>query len=390
MRIGIDATCCFNRRGFGRFTQQLLRALVRAFPEHEYVLLVDRDAAPGDVPEGCEVVNARPARTVTASAVAGDRRTLGEMLAFTLAARRARPDVFFFPAVYSYFPLPLRLRSVVCFHDTIAEDFPELVFPNRTSRWAWGAKVRLALWQATRIMTISAASRASLMRHFGVKPDEIDVVTEGPSPGFGVLDDRERVRATLRSLNLADRPYLLFVGGISPHKNLTTLLDAMQKVLPEHEVRLVMVGDLDADGFLANPDELRARIDADERLRASCVFTGFVSDEDLVDLYNGATALVFPSLGEGFGLPAVEAMASGIPVLASNAGSLPEVVGDAGLFYDPLDASAMAREISRFLDDDELRADLGKRAIVRARQFTWERAAELAMASLERAVNGWT
>lgn len=386
MRIGIDATCCFNRRGFGRFTLQLLQALVREHPEHEYVLFVDRDPEPGELPSGCEVVNARPARTVAASAVAGDRRSLGDMLAFTRAVRRIGCDVFFFPAVYSYFLLPPRMPAVVCFHDTIAEDFPELIFPGATSRWAWGLKVRAALWQATRIMTISAASRTSIMRHFGVEPDRIDVVTEGPSPGFQVIADRERVRATLRSLGLLDRPYLLFVGGISPHKNLSTLLDAMPLVLLENRVRLVMVGDLAADGFLANADELRARIESDERLRSSCVFTGFVSDGQLVDLYNGASALVFPSLGEGFGLPAVEAMASGVPVLASRAGSLPEVVGDAGLFYDPRDAGAMAREINRFLGDSRLRADLGRRALRRAEQFSWERAAELALASLQKAV----
>jgi glycosyltransferase involved in cell wall biosynthesis len=146
-----------------------------------------------------------------------------------------------------------------------------------------------------------------------------------------------------------------------------------------------MVGDLAADGFLANAGELRAKIDADPALRARAVFTGYVSDDDLVALYNGAVALVLPSLLEGFGLPAVEAMACGTPVLASRVGSLPEVVGDAGLLFDPQSAEEMAAAIRSVVDDPGLRGDLARRASDRARRFTWERAADLAMRSLERA-----
>jgi alpha-1,3-rhamnosyl/mannosyltransferase len=321
------------------------------------------------------------------SAVHGARRSLADMFAFTKATHRCKPDIFFCPTIYSYFPLPFGLRSVVCFHDTIAEDFPELIFSRSVERWAWHAKVWLALRQATRIMTVSESSRISLMRRFKLASSQVDVVTEGPSPLFTGEIGETACQATLDNLGLSDRPYLLFVGGISPHKNLLTLLDAMDLVLKRHDVQLVMVGDPLASGFLANRPELQVKIDASEALKSHCTFTGFVPDETLVALYSKAEALVFPSLGEGFGLPAVEAMSQGLPVLASNAGSIQEIVGDAGLYYPPLNAEEMARKINTFLSDPILQATLRDRSRRRIRKFTWERAADLAMESFERAVS---
>lgn len=387
MRIAIDATSALNQRGFGRFTRQLLKTLVARNRQHEYVFLVDRAPGGDDLPEGCEVVNAHPRRTVMESAVNGSRRSLADMFAFTRETRRCRPDLFFCPTIYSYFPLPIGLRSVVCFHDTIAEDFPELIFTRSVERWAWRIKVWLALRQATRIMTVSESSRLSLMRRFKLAGSRIDVVTEGPSPLFSGKISEGACQAAIDELGIGDRPYLLFVGGISPHKNLLTLLDAMDLVLKRHDVQLVMVGDPLASGFLANHPELKVKIDASEALKSHCTFTGFVPDETLAALYSRAQALVFPSLGEGFGLPAVEAMSQGVPVLASNAGSIQEIVADAGLYYPPLDAEEMARKITTFLSDPKLQATLRDRARKRIRRFTWERAADLAMESFERAVS---
>ena len=119
------------------------------------------------------------------------------MLRFTAAAARLRADVFFFPAVSSYFPLPPRQRSVVCFHDTIAEAHPRLIFPDARSRLAWTAKCRLALWQAARVMTVSEASARSLRERFGVSPHRIDVVSEAADPRFHVLTERSAIARTL-------------------------------------------------------------------------------------------------------------------------------------------------------------------------------------------------
>ncbi len=388
MRIAVDASSCFNRRGFGRFARELLAALARRSDGFEYLLLVDRELRPGDLEEplaSLPRLNAQPGRTVTDAAVAGDARTIGEMLAFTRAARRAAADLLFVPAVYSYFPLWPGTRAVVCFHDAIAETFPRLVFPDRKSEWFWRAKSWLAARQSTRVMTVSETSRADLARVYRVRPEKIDVVTEGADPRFRPCSDRAALATALRRLGVSDeRPWFLFVGGISPHKNLTTLLDAFATLLANADAGLVLVGDPKADGFLADAAPLRARIDADVRLRARVHWTGFVSDDDLVPLYQGARALVLPSLLEGFGLPALEAMSCGTPVVASSTGSLPEVVGDAGRFCPPLDAGALARELVTLLQDDATHAELARRALARAKLFSWERGAELAAACFAR------
>ncbi len=168
------------------------------------------------------------------------------------------------------------------------------------------------------------------------------------------------------------RSFLLYVGGLSPHKNLPRLIEAFARAAPG-DVRLVLVGDL-GDIFHTHVPTLRA---AAERsgLKDRVNFTGFVPDEDLVFLYNRAYALVQPSLKEGFGLPPVEAMACGVPVLSSTAGSLPEVVGDAGDFFDPTDVAAIAATLVRLLDDPAERDRLARRALRRAARFTWAEAA---------------
>src|SRR5262249_52076670 len=168
------------------------------------------------------------------------------------------------------------------------------------------------------------------------------------------------------------RRYLLYLGGMSPHKNLLRLIEAFARIAagPDcRDVKLVLAGDL-GDVFHTHVPELRAAVarwGLDDRVN----FPGFVPDDDLVVLYNRAVALAQPSLLEGFGLPPVEAMACGVPVVYSRAGSLPEVVGEGGLDFDPTDVAQMAGAMGRVLADGALRDELGRRALRRARRFTW-------------------
>jgi glycosyltransferase involved in cell wall biosynthesis len=389
VRVAVDAASCFNRRGFGRFARELLQALVARSDGIDYVLLVDREPRPDELPPALlelPRVDANPARTVTASAVAGGRRTLRELLAFTRAARRARADLLFEPAVYASFPLWPGTRSVVCFHDTIAESLPELVFPDRRSEWAWRAKSWLAARQATRVMTVSSASRDALVAAYAIAPQRIDVVCEGASERFRPLEDRGALAATLARLGVpADRPWFLFVGGLAPHKNVALLLDAFARARATIDAALVVAGDPAADGFRAEGVALAERIAADERLKRSVRLLGFVSDDDLVALMNGAHVLVLPSRLEGFGLPALEAMQCGTPVLASRAGALPEVVGEGGALFAPTDADELARALVTSVTDRAWRPRHSLRARAQAANFSWGRAAELAVASFRRA-----
>jgi alpha-1,3-rhamnosyl/mannosyltransferase len=295
-------------------------------------------------------------------------------------------DVFFFPTLYSYFPLLQRKACVVCYHDATAERFPKLLFPTRANHWLWRAKTALARFQTTRAMTISETSAADLEAIHEFARERIDVVTEAADDAFRVIED-PNLRDTVRSLHgiPLDARLLVHVGGMNAHKNILGLLKAMPKIIAaEPRTHLALVGDTSGKGFWDNVDELKAFVAATPQLPAHVHFTGYIGDPELAELLNASDALVFPSLWEGFGLPAVEAMSCGVPVLASRRGSLPEVVGDAGLLFDPEDPSAIASCVIGFFRDEKLQARLARAAVERARLFSWSRGAELAEESFRR------
>ncbi len=386
MRIAIEASCLQNRRGFGRFLRELLPALLARHPEHEWIALVDHPPEPGCAPPGLEVVRAEVGRPVTEAADAHGRRTLREMHGLAQVFRGIPADVYWYPAVYSFFPAPRRRAVVTTFHDTIAEQFPRLVFPNRRSQWAWGLKVRVAIRQSTRILTVSEAAKRDLVAHFRLSAERIDVTTEGPGAAFTrpvPPDEIGRLRGRIGLPPSA--PYFLSVGGLSPHKNLRGLIGAFA-VLDRPGVHLVIAGDPEGAGFLSHGSELRSQT-TQSSLRERIHFPGYVSDLDLTALYAGAKALVFPSLAGGFGLPGVEAMVGGSPVRACDRGSLPEVVGPAGLRFDPTAPPAIAAAMRRILDEPDLREQLAVCARAQARRFTWERSADLVVESLKRAAS---
>lgn len=379
LHVGIDATSWTNNRGFGRFTRELVKALVRQNRDSRYTLLFDQQP-PGDLPKGVDVITASTGSTLTESAVGKTSRSFAYLWDMGRVARKTRFDVFFFPSVYSYFPILARVPCVVCYHDTTAERFPKLVFPTRLNQRLWQAKTTLARLQTTRAMTISQSSSQDLQQMFHFQPERIDVVTEGADPVFRIIDDRTIIaKARVRQGIPEHADLLVYVGGINPHKNLLGLLDAMPRVLSEHpSAHLAIVGDTSGKGFWDNVADVKAVVANDSVLARQVHFTGYMPDTELAQLLNGAAALVFPSLWEGFGLPAIEAMSCGLPVLASRCSSLPEVIGDAGLFFDPKNSSDISSCLLQFLRDPSLRTRLRELALARVPLFTWERAAELA------------
>lgn len=376
MRIGIDGSCLANRRGFGRFARESLRALAATDSPHDWVVFVDRPSRSGvTIPPGCEVVSVEVNEAPSLAASSRGRRRVSDMLAMGRAAAKQQLDLFYFPASYSFYPVWNVGKVVVTMHDTLALSRPELVFPNWQGRLAWTLKEHAAARWADRVVTVSESARRDLMAWFRWPGEKVRVVPEGADEVFGprpagAMPDEILARHGVDPT----RRYLLYVGGLSPHKNLVRLIEAFARSgLAEEGVALVLVGDL-GDVFHTHVPELREAI-ARWGLGNSVPFTGFVPDDDLVTFYNRADALVLPSLMEGFGLPPVEAMACGTPVLCSNAGSLPEVVGDAGLFFDPTDINAMAKSLRRVVDDPGLRLLLAARATARSGRYSWPAAA---------------
>lgn len=391
MRIGIDACTWSNRRGYGRFTRGLVASMVAEYPWHEFVLVVDRfTAEEGGFPAGSRLEVVAVSAQPTMAAAANGARSPRDLWRMGLAVSRLDPDVFLFPTRYSYFPLLDRTPTVVVFHDATGELHPELVFPQWRSRLLWKIKTRLALWRADRLVTVSIDARKQIAAVFGYPESAIEVVSEGADSVFRALAADVSLHEVRRTYGLpSDLPLVLYVGGISPHKNLDGLLRAMK--LLDREVRapahLVLVGDYQCDSFLSCYHELVALADS-LGVSRSITFTGFVPDDQLVLLYNAASLLVLPSFSEGFGLPVIEAMACGLPVAVSERSSLPEVVGSAGLLFDPSSPEQMAATIGRLLTDDSFRRELGARGLARSAAYSWRAGARTMVQVLEEAARG--
>jgi glycosyltransferase involved in cell wall biosynthesis len=387
MRIGIDGSCLSNRRGFGRFTRQLLGALSQHSTEHEFTVFVDRPSADTvSIPDRFErvIVPVREAPSRAARAQ-GSRRLL-DMIAMGLAVAQRGVDLMYFPATYSFFPVWNVGKLVVTMHDTLPLSHPELVFPSRKGQLAWRIKETTAVRMADRIVTVSHASRRDIAAWSGLPERRIHVITEGPEAGFGPRAIGPEARRVLGQFGIPiDGRFFLYVGGLSPHKNLLRLVDAFAEAAPD-DVRLVLVGDVN-DVFHTHVPQIRAAITR-HGLEERVILAGFVPDEDLVYLYSFAYALILPSLLEGFGLPAVEAMACGTPVVSSRAGSLPEVVGDAGVYFEATDVASIAGAIRTILGAPSHRDALAKLALERSALFTWEESARRLVACFDELGSG--
>lgn len=386
MHIAIDASPWENERGFGRFTRALVAALAARDTGFTYTLLFDQPPT-RPVPSNVTTVIAGADQSMSQASSGTAARGSATLTTMATAARRIKADVFFYPAVYSYFPLLSRTPSVVCFHDTIPERFPDLIFPSRKNFRLWQAKCWIARKQATRIMTISQASADDLSDILNIRRDRIDVITEGADDVFRPITDPKTLAEARRRYNIpADASLLVYVGGFNRHKNVLRLIEAMPAIVAAApNTHLAIVGRTTGARFWDNVDELKAGASADARTSGNITFTGEIDDEDLATLLSTAHALVFPSLWEGFGLPALEAMSCGTPVLSSDRGSLPEVVGDSGLFYDPEDTNALSQAAVELLTNSELAQELTQKALARTGLFGWDKGAELAEASFRNA-----
>ncbi len=360
MKVAVDFTAGVRQYGgVGRYARGLVRGLAGALAEtgedHRLRLLW---AGPPvlDVPRDWPLTEARrlplPDRWMT---VAWQRLRLP--LPADLLAGGA--DVFYCPD----FVLPpvARARTVVTVHDLSYVVHPETHFPPL--RRYLDTVVPRAVQRADLVFADSEQTREDLSRYLGVSGEKVRVVLSAAEPWFQPAVE-ERVATVLQRHGI-DRPYLFSAGTIQPRKNLVTVFEALRQLVDRgRDLLLVHVG---RPGWLYEPIyEALERSGVKNRVRFLAV-----EDDELVALYSGAVSLVFPSLYEGFGIPCLEAMACGTPVIASHAGSLAEVVQDAGMKVEPLDAGAIVAGVERLLDDVAFRKDLIERGFAQAARFSW-------------------
>lgn len=379
LRIGLDGSCWLNRRGYGRYARGLLSALARREDGERYFLFLDREtAAASDLPARFEKVVVPTRQAPAKAASASGRRDIMDLWRMGQSVARWPLDVFFFPSVYTFFPLLRPLRAVVAIHDVIAEHHPKKVFARRRLALFWKAKLAVAVRQARLILTVSDHAREGIIEQFGLPRERVRVILEAPDPIFRPVTSSRDPADLLPSCALPrGAPYLLYVGGLSPHKNLHLLIEAYRRVIAGGEfdgVRLLLVGDYVGDVFTSAYDGLRGEVTR-HGLEDRVLFTGFVPDEALVELYNRAELLVLPSLEEGFGLPALEAAACGLPVVTSAVGPMADLLGPAAWAFPPHDVDALARGLRTLLRDPARRRQMGAEGVRRASGFSWERAA---------------
>jgi glycosyltransferase involved in cell wall biosynthesis len=354
VRIAIDARKLHDF-GIGTYVRNLLKYLARIDSDTEYVLLC------------------KPQDAGTAAAAGPNFRALVESARpysvaeqFMVPARLLANRVNLLHEPHYVLPPLVPCRAVVTIHDCIHLMFPQYL-PNRMAY----AYARASLWaaarRAERILTVSDSSKADILRFCNVPAERIIVVPNAIDDRFAIPPAREAVQRVRERYQL-DGPFALYVGNIKPHKNLERLIDAFDLVRRNgfERLELLIIGDQ-----ISRFPRLRRAVDK-HKLHKHVRFLGFVRDDTLAALYRLATVFVFPSLYEGFGLPPLEAMASGTPVVVSNRSSLPEVVGDAAVLVDPYSAASIAEGIQRVLSDASLRQGLVERGLARAREFSWE------------------
>ena len=393
-RIGIDYTAAARQRaGIGRYTRELVTTLLALESAHQYIIF----AATGGLDPGCWNLETEklqessiqyPASSIQRSASSLQFRTLPLSddwiarlwhrlrLPISVEAITGSLDVFYSPD-FVLPPTRRATRTLLTVHDLSYLHYPEHFVPKLV-RYLDRAVSR-SVARADQVLADSKATRADLIAHLGTPPEKVEVLYGGVDSRFRPEKEPGENEHLCARYGLSEGCYVLSVGTIQPRKNYERLVQAFSQVRAP-DLSLVIAG---GKGWLY--EKLFQQV-KELNMQDRVQFTGYIDDIDLPLVYNLAEVFVFPSLYEGFGIPPLEAMSCGVPVVAADNSSLPEAVGDAGLLVDAEDVEALAAALTQVLDDTALRQTLIERGLAHAKKFTWERAARTLLATYEHVV----
>ncbi len=368
MVIGIDASRAVTgqRTGTEAYTYFLINALIPLAAERRLQLRLYFNQAPvGDLfsaTENLQIVTIPLPRLWTHIRLAGE-------------LYQRPPDVFFTPA--HVIPYSYRGPSVATVHDLGFHKFPDAHTKKQGAylRWSTGHNAR----RSRQVIADSQATKKDLLHYYSIAAEDVSVVYPGIDPNLRPISDRKTLFAVQTKYGL-NPPYLLHIGTLQPRKNLSRLIDAYLASGLDHQ--LVLAGQI---GWRAKA-LLKKVEDLEEKQRQRLIMPGFIAEEDKAALISGATALLYPSVYEGFGFPVLEGNACGTPVLCANTSSLPEIAGDASLLVAPEDQEALTDGIRQIVMDQALRKRLITNGLVNVLDYSWDKAAEQTLNVLIQAI----
>jgi len=374
MPIYVDVSAAVHSRaGLGRYAASLAEALAARYPGR-IALFHNRDRYTISLPCLGQVST----RTVPAGYKPWRMAVwLGQLMG--IGFDRLIPGAELYHAT-EHLLMPLRhVPTVLTVHDLIYQLFPQ--HHKRLNYWYLNAAMPLFVRRADAIVTVSEASKRDLMTHYGLASSKIVVIYEAASPNFQVPPPEAIAR--VRAKYHLPEHFMLHVGTIEPRKNLPRLLEALERLRErDAQISLVIVG---SKGWLYGDFFRRLEVSP---ARHAVLLPGYIPDEDLPAFYAAAEVTVVASVYEGFGLPILESMACGTPVVSSCTSSLPEFGGDAARYFDPYDVEAMTEAIGSVLRDEAACLEMRERGLLQAAKFSWSRAAEETMALYERVMAG--
>jgi len=387
MNIGIDVNCLiFEKAGFGRYTYNLVRNLLKIDQKNHYFLYTSFIRKRNERTKILEdLIKETKAQNVTLRIIPIPARWKEFLIALPISIKhfiKDPLDVYFAPH-FAGIPqkgFDNKVRMVVAIHDLVFQKFPE--HRGRKLSNYYLKRTKIALEQAKTIIAVSNSTKKDLEQYFKLKNKKIVVIHEAATENFKVCKNKKLIEEKTNQYIPRDMKFLLSVATLEPRKNLSLIIKAFA-LLPNHlkkEYKIVFVGNPGWNNR-SLPREVK-----NYNLESKVIFTGFAEESILPYIYNRASVFIYPSFYEGFGLPPLEAMASGTPVIASNRSSLPEVIGNAGILIDPKKEEELAGAIKRVLLSERLAKKLCGRGLKQAKKFSWEKVARETLEVLEKSI----
>lgn len=366
-RIGIDITSALAQGGgIGRYTRELVNAVTRSGTEFSFTLFSARQPQRSNAHKIFSLTNNVNFKEIPISEQWLYRIWYKLRIPISIQNFTGSMDLFHSPD-FVLPPISKRVPTLLTVHDLSFVHYPEAYTDNLVSYL--NRVVPWSINRASHILADSQATREDLINHWNVPQEKITVLYSGVSDHFKPVTSPKEIRRVRKKYKLGNGPYLISVGTVQPRKNYRLLIRAFRQVADNYKHNLIIVGGM---GWMHEPilDEIRL-----QKLEGRVRFLGFIDDTDLPALYSAATLFTLPSLYEGFGIPILEAMACGVPVIASNTSSLPEVAGDAALLLPANDVDAWAQNMLKLLEDMSSRMKMVGAGFLRARRFTWTQSA---------------